>query len=99
MLDNTPDAVFLWHAIVQIGAISVGINTALKGDFLRHVVTDAASSVFVGEPDYVERLMRISDEVPNVKRVFYTKSLERQSSAFRLAALDSIRLESLFWDP
>jgi carnitine-CoA ligase len=94
MLDNTPDAVFLWHAIVQIGAISVPINTALKGDFLRHIVTDAASSVFVGEPDYVERLMHISDEVPNVKQVFYTKSLERQSPAFRLAALDSIRLDA-----
>jgi carnitine-CoA ligase len=65
----------------------------MRSDFLRHVVRDAASSVFVGEPDYVERLIRISDEVPNVKQVFYTKSLERQSPAFRLAALDSIRLD------
>jgi carnitine-CoA ligase len=93
MLDNTPDAVFMWHAIVQIGAISVAINTALRGDFLRHVVTDAGSSVFVGEPDYVERLCRIADEVPNVKYVFQTGAQTIESSRFSIKSLNSMRLD------
>jgi hypothetical protein len=37
MLDNGADAVFIWHAITQIDAIAVAINTAWKGDLLRHV--------------------------------------------------------------
>jgi carnitine-CoA ligase len=92
MLDNTPDSVFMWHAIVQTGAISIGINTALRGDFLRHVVTDAASSVFIGEPDYVERLDGIISDLPNVKTILHTGSVS-PDVRLQSRSLDDIRLD------
>jgi carnitine-CoA ligase len=93
MLDNSPDAVFMWHAITQIGAISVAINTALKGDFLEHVVNDAASSVFIGEADYVERLMKISGNVPKVERVIHRGVDEIDGGQFTTQDFESIRLD------
>lgn len=36
ILDNNSDAVLLWFALNKLGAISVPVNTAFKGEFLRH---------------------------------------------------------------
>jgi len=55
MLDNTIDAVALWFATNLVGAIWVPVNTALKGSFLSHVVSDADARVVVCEPDFVDR--------------------------------------------
>jgi carnitine-CoA ligase len=92
MLDNTPDAVFMWHAIVQLGAVSIAINTALRGDFLRHGVTDAASSVFIGEASYVERLDGIIADVPNVKTVLHAGAVAPDVK-LQSRPLDDFRLD------
>ena len=43
MLDNNIGAVLCWLAINNLCAVSVPINTALKGEFLRHQIADAAA--------------------------------------------------------
>jgi carnitine-CoA ligase len=94
MLDNSADAVFIWHAITQIGAIAVAINTALKGDLLRHVVTDAASSVFIGEAAYIERLVKMANCVPNIRRAVARGASDTNVGPFKVSGLASIRLEA-----
>jgi carnitine-CoA ligase len=93
MLDNSADAVFMWHAITQIDAIAVAINTALKGDFLRHVLTDAASSVFIAEAAYVERLVKIATSVPNIQHVVHRGAIDTDIGPFKASAIHSIRLD------
>jgi carnitine-CoA ligase len=94
MLDNSADAVFLWHAVTQIDAIAVAINTALKGEFLRHVVTDAASSVFIGEGDYVERLVKLAEHVPNIRHIVHRGARDIDVGRIeKVSSLDSIRLD------
>jgi carnitine-CoA ligase len=93
MLDNSADAVFMWHAITQIDAITVAINTALKGDFLRHVVADAASSVFIGEAAYIERLAKVANSVPNIQHVVHRGAIDTDVCPFKASALESIRLD------
>jgi carnitine-CoA ligase len=93
MLDNSADAVFTWHAITQIDAIAVAINTALKGDFLRHVVTDAASSVVIGEAVYIERLVKMANSVPNIQHVVHRGAIDTDVGPFKASALESIRLD------
>jgi crotonobetaine/carnitine-CoA ligase len=41
LLDNHLDAVVLWIALNKLSAVSVPLNTALKGEFLRHQVVDS----------------------------------------------------------
>ncbi|RJF92747.1 ATP-dependent acyl-CoA ligase [Noviherbaspirillum saxi] len=71
ILDNSADAVFIWLAINKLGAISVPINTALKGEFLRHQVGDAGAGVIIAEHDYAERVAAIADRLPELRTLVY----------------------------
>ncbi|TYB44297.1 AMP-binding protein [Actinomadura chibensis] len=71
MQDTHIDAVASWFGANLLGAVWVGTNTALRGEFLRHVVTDAGSAVVICEQDHVERFTAISDRLPGVARVLH----------------------------
>ncbi|MBK5351232.1 AMP-binding protein [Pseudomonas sp. TH41] len=66
LLDNSADAVFIWFAINKLGAVSVPVNTALKGEFLRHQVGDAGAAVVIAESDYADRVAAIADILPEL---------------------------------
>lgn len=69
MLDNNIDAVLSWFAINKIAAISVPVNTALRGEFLRHQINDAGAGVIVCESDYLSRIVAVADGLPSAKRI------------------------------
>ncbi|EIK95792.1 putative AMP-dependent synthetase and ligase [Pseudomonas sp. M47T1] len=71
LLDNHFDAVVLWFAINKLGAISVPVNTAYKGEFLRHQLADAGSAIIIAEHDYVERVARVADPLESLRNVIY----------------------------
>src|SRR5690606_15432735 len=64
LLDNSADAVIVLFGIMRIGAIAVPVNTALKGDFLRHQLSDAGAALIIAESDYAERAAAIADQLP-----------------------------------
>lgn len=70
MLDNNADAVALWFATNLLGAIWIPINTALKGNFLTHVVSDSDARVVVCEADFVSRFEAEIDAMPNIVHLF-----------------------------
>jgi crotonobetaine/carnitine-CoA ligase len=67
LLDTCPDAIFIWLALNKLGAISVPVNTALKGEFLRHQVGDAGAQLVIADPDYAQRLAAVSARLPDVR--------------------------------
>ncbi|RJF91655.1 AMP-binding protein [Noviherbaspirillum saxi] len=71
VLDNSADAVFIWLAINKLGAVSVPVNTALKGEFLRHQVGDAGATVIIAEHDYAERVAAIAERLPEFRTLVY----------------------------
>jgi len=71
LLDNSADAIFIWLAINKLGAISVPVNTALKGDFLRHQASDSGAAVVIAEQDYAERIAAIADRLPELRTLVY----------------------------
>lgn len=66
ILDNNLNAVLAWFAINKLGAISVPVNTAYKGEFLRHQLNDCAACVVIAEADYAERLADIEEGLHSV---------------------------------
>ncbi|HEY1974167.1 MAG TPA: AMP-binding protein [Pseudonocardia sp.] len=70
LLDSGVDAVAAWFGINAAGAISVPVNTAYKGEFLRHQIADAGAEVVLAEPDYAPRVAEIADGLPNAPAVF-----------------------------
>jgi crotonobetaine/carnitine-CoA ligase len=71
LLDNNAEGVFIWLAINKLGAISVPVNTAYKGEFLRHQIADAGPSIVLGESEYMERFAAIADKLPGVRTLVY----------------------------
>src|SRR5205823_1008258 len=71
VLDNGPDAVITWFAVNRLGAINVPVNTAYKGEFLRHQVADAGATVAVVEAAYTERLAVVADGMPELAHVLH----------------------------
>lgn len=67
MLDNGVLPTVLMFALWKLGAIYVGANTALKGEFLRHQATDASASILICEPDYADRILAIEDDLPDAE--------------------------------
>jgi len=61
LLENTPAQVISFFGALKLGAIQVPINTAYKGEFLRHQLADSASRVVVVQGDFASRLSAIAD--------------------------------------
>ena len=92
MLDNNVDAVLCWLAINKLRAVSVPINTALKGEFLRHQIADADAALVVCEAAYVERIAAIAAELPQVRQVLHRgPAAGTQCGTLPLAPLDAHR--------
>jgi crotonobetaine/carnitine-CoA ligase len=69
MLENSPAAVISWFAIHKLGAISVPVNTALKGPLLRHQLSDAATSVVIAQDDLADRPTEVLDSIESVRHL------------------------------
>ncbi len=66
LLENSPAQVVSFFAALKLGAIQVPVNTAYKGDFLRHQLADSASKVVVVQGDFSGRVAQVAQEVPEL---------------------------------
>lgn len=70
LMDNSVDAVIAPCAIARLGAIWVPINTAFRGEFLRHQLADCEAAVILSDRDYVETILVIADQLPDARKIF-----------------------------
>lgn len=93
VLDNHIDAVTLWFGINFLGAISVPVNTANRGEFLRHQLDDSDAKVVVAESVYAERIFDVADGIENLQTLLYRGDPPgRTISGIQLAPVtDSLR--------
>jgi len=56
LLENSPAQVVTFFAALKLGAVQVPVNTAYKGDFLRHQLVDSGSKVIVVQGDFAGRV-------------------------------------------
>jgi carnitine-CoA ligase len=63
LIENSPEATLSWWGSVQAGAISVPINTAYKGEYLRHQLADSGSKVLVVEASLAERAAQVFGQI------------------------------------
>jgi crotonobetaine/carnitine-CoA ligase len=98
ILDNTVDAVVSWFAANFLGAVWVPVNTALKGEYLRHHIGDAAAAVVLAESDYAQRILDIAQELPDLKHLVVRGSM-RESSWDSVTSLQAITPEQGLAEP
>lgn len=90
LLDNSADAIFIWFAINKLGAVSVPVNTALKGEFLRHQVGDAGAAVVIAESDYADRVASIADKLPELTTLVHRGAIPTVSIKQTLLAWNEL---------
>jgi crotonobetaine/carnitine-CoA ligase len=69
LIENSAEAMLAWWGAVRAGAIAVPINTAYKGEYLRHQLADSGSRVLVVEASLVERAAAIAAQVESLDHV------------------------------
>jgi crotonobetaine/carnitine-CoA ligase len=69
LVENSPEAMLGWWGIVLAGAVAVPINTAYKGEYLRHQLADSGSKVVLVEPSLVERVDRVAGEIDSLRHL------------------------------
>ena len=91
ILDNSVDAILVWFAINKLGAVSVPVNTAYKGEFLRHQLNDSGSALIVAESDYADRVLDIADGLATASVLLHRGPAPADRSALRVESLDGAR--------
>jgi len=65
--ENCPEFVDVWFAAAKLGAVSVPINTAYRGDFLVHQLRDSRARVVVADAGLASRVTDIADQCPDLE--------------------------------
>lgn len=69
LLDTSTDVFRIWFAINKLGAIWVPINTAYRGEFLRHQVSDTEARIVICDDHYLERFVQIAEHLEDVQLI------------------------------
>jgi carnitine-CoA ligase len=69
LLENSPEAVLAWAGIVLGGTIAVPVNTAYKGEYLRHQLADCGASIVVVARSFLTRLTDIAGQLPELHHI------------------------------
>jgi crotonobetaine/carnitine-CoA ligase len=94
VLGNCIDQVVSWLAINKVGAIWVPLNTAYRGEFLRHQLDDSTARIVIADAKYVRNIIAVSDGLPNVKIILQrgqTNDSQPDSGTASIIALDAYR--------
>lgn len=94
IMDNSDEAIVGFLAINKIGAIWVPVNTAYRGEFLRHQLAHSGASLAICDAGYLGNLLAIAPELSDLGRVLVRGDFRASDeSALRLEPLDSHRGE------
>ncbi|BFM08260.1 AMP-binding protein [Halioxenophilus aromaticivorans] len=94
LLDNSAEAIFIWLAINKLGAVSVPINTAYKGEYLRHQLGDSGARIIIAESDYAERVTQITDTLSEMDTLIYRGKAPNLDKTFEKSLLSWEQLKS-----
>ncbi|MEV6985923.1 AMP-binding protein [Sphaerisporangium sp. NPDC051017] len=93
LLDNSMDQVVSWLAINKAGGLWVPLNTAYRGDFLRHPIDDSLATIVVADTRYIGDVAAISADLPHLRLVLRRGPAtgEAPACAVPIEALDDHR--------
>ncbi len=69
LLENSVEGVLAWWGIILAGAIAVPINTAYKGQYLRHQLVDSGSGVVIVAEDLLDRIDAIGSSIESLAHI------------------------------
>ena len=80
MLDNCPEIAWYFFGIGKIGAVSVPLNTASKGELLARFLRQSRASCIVVAEHLVERIAEVAEQCPELRRCIIVTGRGPQTS-------------------
>ena len=100
MLPNCPEYLFLLFGAAKIGAVTVPVNTAYKGQLLSHVIDNSDSELLIVDAQYLEIIKEIAEDLPGLKTVLvYSGDPLNSAQKEGLRSVEVRQLDSLFDSP
>ncbi|MCC7166153.1 MAG: AMP-binding protein [Rhodospirillales bacterium] len=69
MMNNHPDAVIAYFALLRVGAIAVGVNVMLKRDELAYLLNDCQASALICEAAVLDTALAAQADVPSLRAI------------------------------
>jgi crotonobetaine/carnitine-CoA ligase len=69
LIESSPEAMLYWWGAVLGGAIAVPVNTAFKGEYLRHQLADSGSKVLFVQGDMASRVATVAPGLDALEHV------------------------------
>jgi crotonobetaine/carnitine-CoA ligase len=67
MIENKPEIILLYFALGKLGAVSVPVNTAAKGELLAYYLVQSDSEFLIADANLVERVDAVAARVPKLR--------------------------------
>ncbi len=78
LLENVPEQVISFFGAVKLGAIQVPVNTAYKGEFLRHQLADSGAAAIIVQGDFAGRIADLDlSTLPELRAVVVVGAPDR----------------------
>jgi crotonobetaine/carnitine-CoA ligase len=69
LLENSAEAMLAWWGAVRGGFVAVPVNTAYKGQYLRHQLHDSGASVLIAQRSLLDRYLAIAGQLPDLRHL------------------------------
>lgn len=86
MMNNHPDVVIAYFAILRVGAIAVAVNVMLKRNELAYLLNDSEAGTIICEPSVLDAVLAARSEVPSLRNIVPTGGTVRDG----IASMDTL---------
>lgn len=69
MMMNHPYYLYVWFGSAKLGVVEVPINTAYKGDLLKHLINNSDSKLLIIDSGFLDRLIMIREDLTKLQRI------------------------------
>ncbi len=69
MIENKPEIILLYFALGKLGAVSVPVNTAAKGELLAYYLTQSNSEFMIADGGIADRVIEVEERIPRIRRM------------------------------
>jgi crotonobetaine/carnitine-CoA ligase len=69
MMINHPYYLHVWFGAAKSGIVEVPVNTAYKGELLKHIINNSESKALIIDSEFLDRLPLIQDDLPKLERI------------------------------
>jgi crotonobetaine/carnitine-CoA ligase len=83
---TSPEWVLAWFGLSRLGAVTVPVNTAYRGQFLAHQLRDCGATMIAADAALLDQVQDVAAEVPSLRTVLVGEGDDGDADGWRARA-------------